>query len=299
MTHELQRPFVHAALTRRQLLGGLATATAIPALLSACGDSDESVQETSDASVQYTLVTRFPGNVLTPGEVRLPYQLSLGAANIVSDGPDVLEAQLRDDADVPIGDTISATKRAVDPFPYYDFRVQIDEPGIYSLLVDNGPPGGAFIQILAAEDVPVPSAGMALPGFDTPTFDDEQGFDTICTRTPEPCPFHDVTLTEALAAGRPVAYYVGTPAFCSTGSCGPALDSLITAADEFGDQITFVHAEVYADTAGSIVADAVGAVGMFYEPALFVTDGAGIIRERLDAIWGVDEVTEALRRAVA
>ena len=46
---------------------------------------------------------------------------------------------------------------------------------------------------------------------------DPRGVDPICTREPEVCPFHDITLTEALAAGKPVVYYVGTPAFCSTG----------------------------------------------------------------------------------
>lgn len=258
-------------------------------MLAACGGE----------STQYTLVTRFPGSVLHPGMVRLPYQLSLGAANIVSDGPEQLGAQLTDADGQPIGNKITATKRQVDPFPYYDFRVQIDEPGIYTLLVDNGPETGASIQIVPAAESSVPSAGMALPPFDTPTVADAQGVDPLCTRTPAACPFHDVTLTDALASGLPVAYYVGTPAFCSTGSCGPALDSLIAAADEFGDHIQFVHAEVFADAAGTEVAEAVGAVGMFYEPALFVTDTKGVITERLDAIWGLDEVNEVLARAVA
>ena len=292
MTHELQPPSGYPGLTRRQLLGGLAGATVAPALLAACGGGD-------DESVQYTLVTRFPGSVLNPGTVRLPYQLSLGAANIVSDGPDVLTAQLTDVDGNPIGDKISAKKRAVDPFPYYDFRVQIDELGLYTLLVDDGPEGGASIQIVPAEGSSVPSAGMELPPFETPTVDDDQGFDTICTRTPDACPFHSVTLTEALAAGRPVAYYVGTPAFCSTGSCGPALEALIEAASQFGDQISFVHAEVFSDDLAAEISEAVLAVGMFYEPALFITDGNGVIRERLDAIWGLDEVNEALGRAVA
>lgn len=317
MDDELQRPLVSTTFSRRRLFGGLAATTVMPALLAACGDGDtpDAVEspaspdatdstglpaspELSDSD-EYTLVTRFPGSVLTPGEVRMPYQLSLGAANIISNGPDTLGAQLADIDGQPIGDKFSASKRQVDPFPYYDFRVQIDEPGIYTLFVDDGPETGASIQIVPAEASPVPSAGMALPPFDTPTFADEQGFEAICSRKPEPCPFHEISLTEALATGKPVAYYVGTPAFCSTGSCGPALEALITAADKYGDQIEFVHAEVYSDNAGTMVTDAVGAVGMFYEPALFVTDATGVIIERLDAIWGPDELDEVLSRAVA
>lgn len=290
---ELQRPLVQTSFTRRRLFGALAATTVAPALLAACGGSE------SSEPVEYTLVTRFPGSVLTPGQVRMPYQLSLGAANIISDGPDTLGAQLTDADGQPIGDKFTANKRQVDPFPYYDFRVQIDEPGLYSIIVDNGPESGASIQILPADAVPVPSAGMALPPFDTPTFADDQGFEAICSRTPEPCPFHEISLTEALSTGKPVVYYVGTPAFCSTGSCGPALDALITASEEYGDRVEFVHAEVYSDAAGTVVTDAVGAVGMFYEPALFVTDANGVITERLDAIWGLDETNEVLSRAVA
>ena len=65
--------------------------------------------------------------------------------------------------------------------------------------------------------------------------------DPICTLEPEHCPFHDVTLTEALAAGKPVAYYVGTPAFCDTGSCAPGLESIIEVQTEFGQRFSFVR----------------------------------------------------------
>ena len=133
-----------------------------------------------------------------------------------------------------------------------------------------------------------------LPGFDTPTVGDPQGFEVLCSRAPEPCLFHDVTLTEALAAGRPVAYYVGTPAFCSTGSCAPALEALIGAQERFADTFTFVHAEVFSDAAGTAIAPAVTAVGMTYEPALFITDSTGTIVERLDAVWDQTELEERL-----
>jgi hypothetical protein len=194
----------------------------------------------------------------------------------------------------PLGNRITAVRRDTTPAPYYDFHPALDTAGFYALVVDGGPPDGASFQVAEPAAVPVPIPGRPLPPFDTPTVDDGRGVDPICTREPEPCPFHEVTLTEALAAGKPVAYYVGTPAFCSTGSCAPALESLIEVQDQFGDAFTFVHAEVYTDLQATETAPAVAAVGMYYEPALFVTDAEGVVVQRLDAVWDTSELVEVL-----
>jgi hypothetical protein len=311
-------------LTRRRLVGG---ALAL-GLLAACGDDDSGADagsggtadegdDPSDGDVgasgdtaagsaaaeavlpvgTYTLVQRFPQGLQVPGRLRLPLSLSTGAAELITDGPDELGAQVVDIDGNPVGERITAVRRDTQPAPYYDFHPTIDEVGFYALVVDGGPPDGASFQVADPADVPVPIPGSELPPFDTPTVDDGRGVDPICTREPEPCPFHDVTLTEALAAGRPVAYYVGTPAFCSTGSCGPALESLIEVQDEFADSFTFVHAEVYTDLTATEVTQAVEDVGMYYEPALFVTDADGTVVERLDAVWDTSELVEVLRRA--
>ena len=101
--------------------------------------------------------------------------------------------------------------------------------GVYYLVVDGGPPKAPAS--MSTEPGTVDRArppADPLPPFDTPTIADARGVDPICTREPEPCPFHDITLTEALAAGKRVVYYVGTPAFCSDRlACAPALESII------------------------------------------------------------------------
>jgi len=247
----------------------------------------------------YTLIQRFPQNVQVPGPTRLPISLSTGSAQIISDGPVTLSAQVTDLDGNPIGDRISATRRDVEPGAYYDFRPIMDELGFYQLRVEGGPVDGATFQISDPASVTVPLPGQAMPPFDTPTFDEPAGVDPICTREPEACPFHDVTLTEALAAGKPVVYLIGTPAFCSTGSCAPALESLIDVQDQFGDAFTFVHAEVYTDDTATTVAPAVDSAGLSYEPVLFVTDADGVVLERLDAVWDETELVEVLSNASA
>jgi hypothetical protein len=133
-----------------------------------------------------------------------------------------------------------------------------------------------------------------MPPFDTPTTANPRGVDPICTRTPEPCPLHTLTLTDALALGRPVAYLVGTPAFCSTGTCAPALNGLLAVRERIGDAITFVHADVYTDKTASTVAPAVQALNMTFEPALFLVGADGTVVERLDAVFDEAEIDERL-----
>jgi len=286
-------------------------------VLAACGgnDSDDSDGSGPDAGSEdtgptgagadqagYTIVQRFPQAVQVAGALRLPISLAGSDAVLVQDGPLTLGAQVLDIDGTPVGERIEAARRDAVPAPYYDFRPTIETPGFYSLVVDGGPPEGASFDVAEPGSVTVPSPGDPLPPFDTPTTSDARGVDPICTLEPEFCPFHAVTLTEALAAGKPVLYYVGTPAFCDTGSCAPGLESIIEVQPEFGEQFSFVHAEVYADMTATSLSPAVASlqeIGLAYEPVLFITDAAGVVTERIDAVWNTEELIEALNRAVS
>lgn len=108
------------------------------------------------------------------------------------------------------------------------------------------------------------------------------------------CPFHDIALSDALSSGKKVVYLIGTPAYCQTGTCAPALDALISLSKSTSDDVVFVHADVYTDDTAENVAPAVKAYNLTFEPSLFITDASGTLRSRLDAIFDVDEVSEAL-----
>ncbi|BAN04157.1 twin-arginine translocation signal domain-containing protein [Ilumatobacter coccineus] len=283
---------------RRTFLTGAAAA----GLLAACSGDDDAESPADGAGSElapdtFILVQRFPNTVLVPGEVRLPHSLTRDAA-FVNDGPDELGAYVADIDGNQISDRMVAPRFDVSPSSYYVWRPTIDEPGIYSLVVDGGPATGASFQVFDPSEVAVPLPGQLLAGFDTPTVGEPAGVDPICTRDPM-CPFHSVTLTEALNVDRAVAYLVGTPAFCQTGTCAPALEALIEVEPEFGDDFVFVHAEVFTDLTAQDYTEAVLASGLSFEPALFITDRAGEIVDRLDAIWSADELRERLALANA
>jgi len=290
-------------ISRRRFIHGSVAALGLGStvsLLNACGGSSSTNNQLLPDELQ--LVQRFP-QVLVPGEVRLPISLAKSSGLVSSaegfNFPSNLTAKIVDlSIDKVVIENVSAELHGADfAVPYYPFRVDIAEPGNYLLVVDSGPRDGAAFSVLEQSEVLVPKIGDDLPGFESPTFADSRGVTPVCTRLPEPCPFHQLTLTEALTRNMAVAYLVGTPAHCSTGTCAPALESLIQVAKEFGDRIAVVHAEVYTDDTATVVAPAVTALNMTFEPALFIADSEAKIVDRLDAVFDAKEISAALARA--
>ncbi|MET0911271.1 MAG: hypothetical protein ABWZ99_17540 [Ilumatobacteraceae bacterium] len=277
-------------------------------LLSACGSGDDDGQAGAgeDGAVDaggptppgvYDLVRRFPTTALVPGVVRMPISLGRDGEALV-DGPDELTGQIVDEAGTMVLSGLTATKRNEGlPHAYWPFVADIPTAGIYTLQVDGAAPQGAAFQVNDPSTVLIPLVGQPLPPFDSPTVDDPGGVDPICTQEP-PCPLHDISLTDALANGKPVAYLIGTPAYCQTGVCGPILDLLIDLRDEFGDQVTFIHAEVYRDDTLDETAPAVQAYQLDFEPLLFVADAAGTLVARLDAVFDQSEMRDAIELAL-
>ncbi len=288
------------ALDRRSFLGaglragaggwalraGLGAGTTLGSgwLLSGCGGDDGD---------EFVLVGRFPNTALVPGKNRLAVSIAKPDGTLLADGPDTLQGRVvTEDGDEVT--TFSAPRSGESiGLPYWPITVQLDQPGIYYLDVDDAKDRTAF-QIFEQVVVASPTPGQPLPSFDTPTFDDARGVDPICTLTPDMCPFHSTTLTEALAAGKPVVYLIGTPAHCQTGTCGPGLEYLVTAAPDFADRATFIHAEVYTDDTAKDVAPAITALNLVYEPVLYVTDAAGTVVDRLDIVWDQTELAAFL-----
>lgn len=281
-----RRQFVTGTLATFGLGGSLS-------LITACAGSS-----TATDSELFEIVQRFP-QVLVPGSVRIPISLANQAGILGSSSGVELPTELRatlvnsDTGEVIAEDALAIKHDTnIDP-PYWPFRIDIAATGIYTLIIEGGTPDGAGVQIMDPSTVSIPLIGSTLPGFDTPTVSNSRGIDPLCTRNPEPCPLHDITLNEALALGKPIAYLVGTPAHCQTGTCAPALDALLSLREQVGDKITMLHAEIYTDDTATVVAPAVEALNMTYEPALFITDANGTVVERFDAIFDEVEITEA------
>ncbi len=277
--------------SRREVLLG----TASLLVLAACGsDRADTANETAST---HALINRFADGTLSPGRQRLPVVLGDSSGLVAEGGPSVLTGIVRDLDGAQLAGPIVARRHDNGvPTPYWPFLLALGEPGTYELAVeiDNAELTTAFTVTDPAE-IPLPSVGQPLPPVDTPTVTEPRGVDPICTRDPI-CPLHDLSLRDALAAGKPVAYVIGTPAFCKTASCGPGLEFLLEEHRRLADTVVMVHAEVYTDTTIRETTEAVKAYRMPFEPALFIADAQGTIVERIDSIWDGAELRETLDR---
>ena len=266
--------------------------------LAACGSDSESPASSDEL---FDLAPRFPRELQVPGRQRLVYSIVKDQA-LQPDGPETLTGRILSNADnSTVVESITATRRRVtDALSYWDFHPEIDTPGIYTLYVEGAIADGTAFGIYDPTTIAVPTPGSVLPPFDTPTTDDALGVDPICTRIEGgPCPFHSITLTEALALGKPVVYLLGTPAHCQFGTCAPGLEFLITAADRLGDQIVVVHAEVYTDDTATVASPAMDAYSLAFEPVMFLADANGTVMTRLDGAWDQSELDEELAKLLA
>jgi hypothetical protein len=187
--------------------------------------------------------------------------------------------------------------------PYFTVEAELAPKGtVWAQVTVDGEKATAPITIVDAK--PGLGRGQKMPAVRTPSPGDTAGLEQVCTRSEGPCPWHDVSLDQALTSGRPLAVLVATPAFCQTAVCGPVLDLLLKAQPAVGERVRFVHLEVYAtrpsgpEISRTPLAPAVKAFGLTSEPVLFTVGSDGIVKDRIDGLYGTTEARQALERLV-
>lgn len=184
------------------------------------------------------------------------------------------------------------------PVPYYPLRFTVESPGHYGVVAEvNGQEARTAFTVVHPSQVQYPLVGEQMTSVQTPTTDDARGVDPICTADP-PCPLHEVSVHDALEAGERLVLLVGTPQFCQTSTCGPTLELVVEAAERIPG-VQFVHAEVFESAeavqeGNAVPAPVMGELSLEFEPALFVVDGSGMVRDLLVSTMDRSELADAL-----
>ncbi len=214
--------------------------------------------------------------------------------------PTDLAVRILRDGEVVDSQVLPARSRGIF-VPHYSPLISVDEPGAYEANAEiNGQFVGFEFLVADARTVPYLGIGDRLITTPTATTDDPLGVEPLCTYLPDPCPFHDTSLDAAIASGRPVVLLIATPAFCQTTICGPVVEMMIERLATRPD-VAAVHAEVWKNEQVVLTPDGTTDVVQTYqlghEPALWVAEPGGIVRDRLDFAWDLDEFDEALASA--
>ncbi len=290
---------------RAVVLGGLGAA----ALVACGGSSDDAAVTATPTGVAGDGAFLAPG---FPDGLRAPAMLVPGVPQLVpiflasetgrplqaDETPDELTVRILTESGDLLDEQVLGARGDGIPSPHYSVVVDLDEPGTYAMAADVDGEQQAFgFEVADRGTVDLVQVGDPLRPVDTPTVSDPRGVDPICTRQPEPCPFHGTTLTEALASSRPVVLLIATPAFCQTAICGPVVDLLIEAVGD-RDDVDVIHAEVWRNVDAVFTPDGstpvVQTYALGYEPSMFVADASGVVTARLDLSWDRTELAAAL-----
>jgi hypothetical protein len=299
-------------LSRRGFLLGSTAA----AVLVACGDDGDDVDTGGSAGTDGGTGTTAGGDpALVLGEAfdrngllvagiaqRAPFLLfeESGGLVAIADAPDEITFTASPESGDPITGVAARRGDDVDR-AYYPFVATFPAPGIWSIEAELGDGRILRSEVNVNADVAVAQVGEPLPAAPSPTTADPLGVTNLCTQDP-PCPFHEVSLADAVTQGRPVAVLVSTPEYCQVGICGPVLQVLTDAAASRPD-LTVIHVEVYTEGSPGDTGPAsplvVDTFQLAYEPVLFVADATGTVTARLDNIYDGPELAEALATAGA
>ena len=184
----------------------------------------------------------------------------------------------------------------------YAADIPLEKPGkaaVLAVVNVGGQQFGAATGIDVQKKDPVASVSEPAPDVATDTLASLGGNESLaCTREPID-EMHDTSLDDVLGE-KPVALLMATPQLCQSRVCGPVVDIAQQVKQEYGDEVEFIHQEVYVDNdLEKGLRDPLKAFGLPTEPWLFTIDASGRAVDRLEGSFGIEEFRGAVQKAVA
>ncbi len=179
--------------------------------------------------------------------------------------------------------------------------VDLDRAGEWRIIAlfktPDGVQGTRMPSIVVGKFPEIPASGEAPPRIHTPTVDDVGGdLERIDTRNP-PDRMHEVDFADVIGR-KPVALLFATPAFCESRLCGPVVDIAEQVREETGEEVAFIHQEVFNDNdPGKGVRRELRAFNLETEPWMFVFDAEGKVSSRFEGAFSAEELRAAVRKA--
>lgn len=142
----------------------------------------------------------------------------------------------------------------------------------------------------------VAQVGSRAPRVRTLTAADVGGrLSEIDTRQP-PSSMHAVDFKD-VAGKKPTVLVFATPALCRSRVCGPVVDVAEQVKAEVGDDVAFIHQEVFNDNDPNRgVRPQLKSFGLQTEPWIFLIDRDGRIKQRIEGAIGVEELRDAVEK---
>ena len=216
---------------------------------------------------------------------------------------------------VPDNDAGETVATRFNEWPYgtrgtFVTEVEFDRPGTWRLdIMAEGPDatGWAAQEFEVLEQSPVPAIGAAARS-DNKTL---SAFGDLALITTDYSPdesLYQVTVREAIEGPLPTVVVFASPAFCTTATCGPQVDTVSELGAKYDGQANFIHVEIYdnpdeiqGDLTRARIAATVDEWGLtmlphwFNESWTFVLDTDGLVQDRFEGFATLVELEESLQ----
>ena len=179
----------------------------------------------------------------------------------------------------------------------YISDVPLEKPGdwVFAAMTKQGDAfGGSLVPTASAVgQFDPPAVGDKAPVTDTDVAADNPDISAIDTRVP-PSSMHDDNLADVLGK-KPVVLLFATPQLCQSRICGPVVDVAEQVKRDAGDDVAFIHQEIYNDNdINKGERPPVTDYGLPSEPWLFVIDRDGTITTAIEGAFSVEELQAAV-----
>ena len=197
----------------------------------------------------------------------------------------------------------------------YSADLDLDRVGEWQLEVlvdDGGTERQARLILEVTADSPVPNLGSVPPRSETRTLASAGSLEQLTTDFTPDAELYQLTVREAIESGVPSVIVFATPAFCTSATCGPQVDTVTELKEVHRGRANFVHVEVYAnpheiqgDLSRAVLSEAVHEWGIseipgwFNESWTFVLDSRGTVSQRFEGYATLEELEVALQAALA
>ena len=200
----------------------------------------------------------------------------------------------------------------------YSAPVDFPQPGDYTLTVTpvgngasgDGVSGFAEIPVSVQSADPVPSVGETPPASATKTAAAGQPLSELTTAYEPDAALYRHSIADAIVSGRPSVIVFATPAFCTSPTCGPQVDTVSELRAARPDAANYIHIELYdnpqeiqGDLGRARLVPAAAEWGFTRLPEwtneswVFVLDAGGVIRHRFEGFATLAELQAALSDA--
>ena len=257
--------------------------------------------------------------VLNPGKQRVSFLLA-GEKAIIKAPTATVTATFLGEGLTEAGGQNQQVQATYYGWPYgirgaYSTELSFDRPGPWQLDVSvdsEEAAGSTVIALEVAEESPVPAIGERPPLSQTKTLSEVESIEKLTTDYNADEELYRITVAEAIESPRPAVVVFASPAFCTSPTCGPQVDTVKELKAGYQDRADFVHVEIYdlpdeiqGDLSRARPVEAVDEWGFsslphwFNESWVFIINGRGTIDQRFEGYATLTELEAALKETLA